>query len=162
MQVFLPYPDDLSLSAQSLDDLRLNKQITEINQILLTYVNEGGGHVNHPVNQWYKSNQGITFLLEYLPNLLDEYWDRFKKIHMGRFTYCGLYNYFYSGCTGVFGQGPNPSFKPAYIKGQVKKDQIITTDNVGELYQALLCEKWKHDSIEPKWTGRDKPEFYST
>ena len=39
MQVFLPYPDDLVKSAQSLDDLRLNKQITEINQILLTYVN---------------------------------------------------------------------------------------------------------------------------
>lgn len=166
MQVFLPYPNNLEKSAQSLDDTRLNKQITEINQILLTYVNNCGGHSNHPINQWYKSSQGIFYLLQYLYRLCDEYSTRFSKQHMGYFTYFGLGDYFlhdefneeYYPCKNTFGD--NEDFKPAYIKGQKDKDQIITTEKVGERYQKLLCEKWDNDELKPKWTGRGEPEFY--
>lgn len=163
MQVFLPYPNDLVKSAQSLDDLRLNKQITEINQILLTYVNGGGGHSEHPVNKWYKCNQGIEFIFNYQSILTDEYDYRFKKHHMGKFTYWGLTDEMTDedNHTKVFGYMNNTKFTPAYIKGQRNKDQIITTDNIDELYQQLLCEKWDNDKVEPKWTGRDKPKFYN-
>lgn len=167
MQVFLPYPDDLIKSAQSLDDIRLNKSITECNQILLTYVNNGGGHSNHPVNVWYKSSQGIFYILKYLYRLCDEYGTRFNKSHMGYFTYCGMCDCFlhdefndeHYPCKDTYGD--NPNFQPAYIKGVKGVNQIITTENVGELYQKLLCAKWDSDKVKPKWTNRDKPEFYN-
>lgn len=57
--------------------------------------------------------------------------------------------------------GDNPNFQPAYIKGVKGVNQIITTENVGELYQKLLCAKWDSDKVKPKWTNRDKPEFYN-
>lgn len=150
MQVFLPYPDDVKRSAESLDDLRLNKQITEINQILLTYINGSGGHINHPVNKWYKSFQGIEFLLEYQSSLCREYLYRFDKFHMGLFTYTGLEVNFLCGGFHLSPSDDSLDFKPAYIKGQVGKNQIITTENVGELYQKLLCEKWDNNLTSPK------------
>lgn len=153
MQVFLPYPDDLVKSAQSLDDLRLNKQITEINQILLTYVNGSGGHSEHPVNKWYRTENGIAFLCEYSSYLCGEYYYRFKKHHMGEYTNFGL-------CEELNVDDEICYIKPVYIKGQRNKDQIITTENVDELYQKLLCDKWDNDKVAPKWTNRDTPEFY--
>ena len=157
MQVFLPYPNDLTKSVQSLDDLRLNKQITEINQILLTYVNGCGGHSEHPVNKWYKSKQGWEFLKDYSMCLCTEYTYRFGRIHMGYFATVGLSKH---GEWHNLGLEDEITFTPAYIKDQVNKDQIITTDNVGELYRKLLCEKWDGDKVVPKWTGRTVPEFY--
>lgn len=161
MQVFIT-DENLAISAQNLDDLRLNKQITEINQILLTYINDGGGHANHPVNQWYKSSQGILYLLKYLYRLCDEYSYRFKKYPMGYFTYGGLCDDLLNAdgvpCKDTYGD--NLLFTPAYIKGQKNKDQIITTENVYELYRKLLCNKWDNDLKYPKWTNRNKPKWY--
>jgi len=165
MQVFLTN-EDLRISAMELDDLRLNKQITEINQILLTYINNGGGHANHPINIKYKSSQGIYFLLQYLYQLCDEYYERNKKHHMGYFTLCGMCDEFLDGESNknhilykdTFGD--NPTFQPLYIKGQKGKDQIITTDNVYERYRELLTDKWNNDIKEPKWTHIKCPKWY--
>ena len=55
MNLFLPYERDLKKSVQSLDDVRLNKQIIECVQLLNAYVRkelkheDRVGYSNHPV-----------------------------------------------------------------------------------------------------------------
>lgn len=158
MQVFITN-SNLSIAAQELDDKHLNKQITEINQILLSYINinSKNPYHNHPINKWYYSQQGTTFLLSYLNCLCIEFYYRFKKYHMGYFTYIGLQN------TISTLSLPNDSlFHPAYIKGQKEKDQIIdNTNNFYKLYQDLLIIKSSLSKEKYKWTLRDKPEWFT-
>lgn len=159
MQVFLPFVDNLKKSAESLDDSRLNKQITEINQILLTYVNRRGGHSSHPVNKWYNNFDGICFLLEYQFYLCSEYSYRNGKTHMGEISYLGFSQYFLSGDDPTVNLFPKKkNFLPAFIQGS-GVNQIISTKNVSELYQNLLTEKWENDTINTSWAGRRKPIF---
>lgn len=154
MQVFITNPD-LSIAAQELDDKHLNKQITEINQILLSYINinSKNSYHNHPVNKWYYSQQGTKFLLSYLKYLCNEFYYRFKKQHMGYFTYIGLQKNIFTTPLPY-----NPSFHPAYIKGQKNKDQI--KDNCYALYQNLLISKSKTSKEKYKWTLRNKPLWF--
>ena len=159
MQVFLPYAENLEKSAQSLDDIRLNKQIVEVCQILTAQYNlrysqnAAVGYANHPVVQQYGTSSGITFLLSYGAALCKEYQFRTGKMHQGSFTLAGLKSEF--GALGLLNAG---EYVPVYVKGQRGKDQVITAENVSALYQKLLSQKWQNEN--PKWTGRHPPEFY--
>jgi hypothetical protein len=42
-----------------------------------------------------------------------------------------------------------------------KPNYIRTTENVSELYQKKLINKWQNDKRPPKWTNREKPDFYT-
>ena len=43
-------------------------------------------------------------------------------------------------------------------KGQ--PNYIRTTENVSELCQKKLINKWQNDKRQPKWTNREMPMFY--
>lgn len=150
MQVFITNPNNLIESAQSLDDLRLRKQIVEIAQLLNIRANEvmfdlkKQGHQSHPIYNHYKNN--MKFLIEYLEELNEEYIFRFNKYPITYWTLEGFKNTLYQFV--VFGT-------PAYIKG---KD--IEKTQVGLRYRKLLIEKWNNDIKEPKWTNRNVPQFY--
>lgn len=161
MQIFLPYPNDLVKSAMSLCDIRLSKQVVEICQLMMIRVNKRNfkhcpnqGHETHPIYKYYlEENDYWDFLLRYGLALCEEYEYRFNKFHMSYFTLKGFDE-------EIIQLVPPKYIFPAYIKGQRNKDQIITTENVDELYQKLLCDKWDNDKVAPKWTNRDTPEFY--
>lgn len=167
----LPYPDDLVNSAQSLDNIRLSAQCKEGVQLLCGMENLDEfiktndikiGHSNHLVFEYYHDNVGgMEFLTEYLFHLCREYYYRFGKQHQSFFT-LGYFNakYDWESFNEPDEYGGYSVFKLAYIKGQRNKDQIITTENVDEFYQKLLCEKWDNDKVAPKWINRDTPEFY--
>ncbi len=161
MQVFITNKD-LKISAMELDDVRLSKQITEINQILLCYINEltvdKVGHQNHPINIHYKSKQGVKTLIDYEYRLCVEYKFRFNKYHMGYFTLDGILGAI--KINDYYDWEDNKDFNVAYIKGQKGVNQIIDKDNPYELYKTLLSNKWDNDIKPPKWTNREIPIWY--
>lgn len=159
MQVFLPYAQDFEKSAQSLDDVRLSKQIVELCQILTTQYNMRHsqtaviGYANHPIVRQYDTPAGTVFLLDYGFVLCKEFQFRFGKTHQGQFTLLGL-----KMAYGAL-EPPESCNSPAvYVKGQRGNGQVITSKNISALYQKLLSEKWANET--PKWTRREKPVFY--
>lgn len=163
MNIFLPYEDSVERSVQSLDDLRLNKQILECYQLLSNAIKEknGGvvvGYKNHPIYAHYKGN--IPFLANYGYQCCMEFMRRFDKVHSLHPIFLN-YNYqFNSKCYN--GQ---PEYVPFYMEGSKDSPNCIrTTENVSELYQKKLIDKWDTDKAKgrnPKWTNRGVPEFYS-
>lgn len=61
MQTFLPY-SNFAMSAEVLDNRRLNKQITEVFQ-LINSINEGNGWSNHPASKMWRKH--VSSLIEY-------------------------------------------------------------------------------------------------
>lgn len=166
MNIFLPYENDIVASVQSLDDLRLNKQLVEVYQLLTSAIKEKNGetikgHRNHPVYLFYKNN--LDFLAYYGLCCCCHYKARFNKKHQ-------LEAYFASYCNKDFisfdreGHLVPPPYIPYYMEGSIKDpNHIRTTDNVSALFQRKLINKWNADKEKgrpPRWTNRDVPEFY--
>ena len=150
MNIFLPYEDSPTLSAQALDDKRLLKQILETRQILQVAEGASEGYKNHPITQHYLPYK--SFLAYYGISCCLEYQYRFKKIHK-------YFEYFCEKDT--IGWEDYVPFYAAEAKNS--PDCIRTTENVSKLYQDRLCEKWQEDIAKgqpPKWTNRLPPEFY--
>ena len=156
MNIFLPYENDIVKSVQSLDDKRLNKQILECYQLLSNAIKEknGGvvvGYKNHPIYVHYKGS--IKFLAYYGWECCYEYYLRFNKPHKLclEFVKIGYHSPYYH-------------YTPFYMEGSKNSPNCIrTTDNVSELYQKKLIDKWDTDKAKgrnPKWTNRGAPEFY--
>lgn len=170
MQVFLTN-ENLAINAMELDDSRLSAQCKETIQLLCgmenldKFIKDDNvkiGHSNHPIFQNYYSMGNMMFLTEYLSYLCKEYYYRFGKQHQSYFTmqyFIQQYGFYSGQCEDEFGD--ICECKLAYVKGQKDKDQIITTENVYELYRELLCEKWNNDKTEPKWTRRNIPSWYT-
>ena len=156
MNIFLPYENDVVASVQSLDDLRLNKQILEVKQLMMKSVDEFDGkkifgYKNHPIYLHYKDNIGFLLLYGYV--CCKEYEWRFGKVHR-------LYEYFEKGVMPTTALD-YPPYTPFYMEGSKGQPNYIrTTENVSELYQRKLINKWQNDKRPPKWTNRDVPEFY--
>lgn len=161
MQIFIPH-NDYRLSAASLDDKRLNKQIIELGQILSTAIwiencdiaetlyAEGKlylpTHENHPVvrnckHYYYEA-------LHYLEHLLDEYEYRFLQVHKCELLLNGFREYNHLFIFYVY--------KP--FRNHTTNHKHVT--NINEAYRLCLVEKWKNDKVAPKWTKRPVPEFY--
>jgi|TARA_R110000824_G_scaffold154280_3_gene326318 hypothetical protein len=78
-------------SAQSLDNYRVVKMILESTQMLCTAINDQHGekvtpyknaHLNHPSTKWVRaSSANFECLVEHTLAMLDEYTERFGKIH---------------------------------------------------------------------------------
>ena len=159
MNIFLPYEDNLVESVKALDDLRLNKQILEVYQLLTNAINEYygieiKGYKNHPLYVFYKENR--SFLCYYGIRCCFEYEYRFDKEHRlkNKFrTKQIIYDFKY-----------NPPYTPYYMEGSKGQPNYIrTTENVSELFQQKLIKKWENDKAKgrpPKWTNRDVPQFY--
>ena len=157
MNIFLPYENDVNKSVQSLCDLRLNKQILECYQLFKNALKEKNeeevkGYKNHPIYVHYKSN--IEFLAMYGLCCCREYYGRFHKTHKLEETFIQF----------MWGKTAPVEYTPFYMQGSKGQlNYIRTTENVSELYQKKLCEKWENDKAKgrpPKWTNRDIPSFY--
>ena len=153
MNIFLPYEKNVHLSAMALDDKRLLKQILETRQILQVAKGESEGFKNHPITKHYIEYP--EFLIYYGYCCCVEYKYRFHKEH-------AYYNYFKEE---YFNMNKEKLFWiPFYAAGAKNSpDCIRTIENVSELYQNKLCEKWQKDITKgraPKWTNRLPPEFY--
>lgn len=81
---------DWEKSAQSLDNLRVVKMILESCQLLSTALHKNGiegarykpTHLNHPSTIWTaESSANFENLILHTQAMLDEYTDRFKKVH---------------------------------------------------------------------------------
>lgn len=159
-------------SIQELDDLRLQKQLVEVYQLLTLAIKEQeegkeikAGHYHHPVYLFYKNN--IQFLAYYGYECCREYFYRFSKWH-------SLIWYFDNELErqGLFGLDADgyveyceiPNYTPYYMEGSKGQPNYIrTTDNVGELFRQKLIKKWEQDKAkgrQPKWTNREVPQFY--
>ena len=172
MNIFLPYENDIVASVESLDDVRLNKQIVETYQLLTLAIKEQqeehevkAGHYHHPVYVFYKDN--IPFLAYYGYKCCREYKERFDKHHK-------LMAYFIGRCSRLIETTTDtnhieikikePQYQPYYMEGaKGEPNYIRTTENVSALFQNKLCKKWEQDKAKgrmPKWTNRQVPEFY--
>lgn len=166
MQIFLLY-NNYRLSAVSLDDKRLNKQIIELGQILSTAIwiencdiaetlyAEGKiylpTHENHPVvrncKHYFKAAN------YYFQHLLVEYKYRFSKNHkcdsiVDRYWTDTFWDHYYLFNKYIEKPFGNHTTNHKHIK------------DVNEAYRLCLAEKWKNDKIVPKWTNRPVPIFY--
>ena len=158
MNIFLPYENNISLSIESLDDRRLNKQILECKQLLSLAVDEKSGidiskrgYRNHPIYTHYKSN--INFLGYYGYMCCLEYQQRFNKRHSIQ-DYFMVYN-----LKHIINSNGYIPFYAEGSKGQ--PNYIRTTENVSQLYQRKLVDKWINSKYNVKWTNRDIPKFFS-
>ena len=153
MNIFLPYDNSATLSARALDDKRLLKQILETRQILQVAKGESKSFKNHPITKHYIEYP--EFLYHYGYCFCVEYKDRFNKEH-------AYYNYFEEEYFNI--NKERLFWIPFYAAGAKKSpDCVRTIENVSELYQNKLCEKWQEDIAKgrpPKWTNRLPPEFY--
>ena len=168
MNIFLPYENDIQKSVQSLDDLRLNKQILECYQLLSNAIKEKNGenikgYKNHPIYVHYKNTP--YFLSLYGIACCDEYRYRFNKHHK---LYDSIItaNHKAMGITYLEKEMKGEKFDtfkyiPFYMEGSKSQPNYIRTyDNVSELYQKKLINKWQNDKRQPKWTNREIPSFY--
>ena len=168
MNIFLPYENNIVESVQALDDLRLQKQLVEVYQLLVLAIREQqegheikAGHYHHPIYLFYKNN--IKFLAYYGWKCCEEYLWRFHKSHK-------LRDYFMNKMYDLFIEYkgkliPQPQYIPYYMEGSKGQPNYIrTTENVGELFKLKLIVKWESDKSkgrEPKWTNREVPKFYT-
>lgn len=156
MNIFLPYENDIDKSVQSLDDLRLNKQIIETMAIITANKGITKGYKNHPITVFYANN--LEFLYYYGFCCCMEYTYRFKKYHAMHWVLLNGANQ--NGKMFV----KEPSYIPYYMEGSKGQPNYIrTTKGVSELFQQKLIKKWNTDKEkgrQPKWTNRDVPSFY--
>lgn len=166
MNIFLSR-DNIVGSIEDLDDLRLQKQLVEVYQLITLAIREKdegheikAGHYHHPVYLFYKDN--IPFLAYYGLCCGIEYCERFNKTHK---LYVDFIEYCHNYCERVkFITYKEPKYTPYYMEGSKGQPNYIrTTENVGDLFKQKLIKKWNNDKAngrQPKWTNRDVPEFY--
>jgi len=159
MNLFLPYPDDLSATARFLDDGRLNKQIVEayqIGRIALNVTLEPEAKIgwrNHP-SSLLVINDGkpkLPWLQKYI-EVLDEEW-RFRGFRRSE--------EFTSKIQALFADADSISdlFSRESVCSFVGDGTVIHGDAsvVGELYIKYLIKKFENQERKPKWTQRTPP-----
>ena len=165
MNIFLPYEDNARKSVESLDNVRLNKQILEIKTLLDFALGNSTAYGKHPVAQFYKNNP--NFLAYYGYECCREYYYRFKKWHSLTKYFDSImndFNMFEYDEDGCIVSMEIPKFVPYYMSGSKNSaDCIRTTENVSALFQFKLIEKWEGDKAKgrtPSWGIREMPQFY--
>ena len=159
MNVFMPCASVIE-SVQSLDDLRLKKQILECKVLLdgaIAYKNgeKPNGYFKHPVAQHYKDYP--DFLQYYGMICCNEFLYRFEKEH-------SYVNYFIFHITKIPSLNIS-NIKILYAEGRKNTPECIREtdrEKVYELFKNKLNNKWIADIEKgrpPKWTKRGKPEW---
>lgn len=158
-----------SIAVQHLDDKRLRKMVLETGQIICTVchlhkwfktkIPYKPTHINHSVIRWANSNYGtITWCIRYFTSISSEYIHRYKKIHKTQKDLFILIDsliseYFYSW------QFQPDSFYNCAVNKKLGIDYTHIKP-VAKAYQMYLNHRWNTDKVKPKWTKREKPEFY--
>jgi hypothetical protein len=150
MAIYLPFPNNLELNMEVLDDKSLVKQTKDIILIfeeILKYKQEKS-YLDAPVVEIYKDD--LNFVATYGLVCINEYKYRFGKVLSGGggiLDYCNSH-----GIT----EEVQCSFVPCYLS----KGHKAKKDGCDLLFQGELVEKWVTAKKEPKWTKRDVPEFF--
>lgn len=153
-------------AAKHLDDIRLNKMITESCQMLVIALVRHGlpqhlipitklgkpyktkGHANHPVTKWTGDNrENFMWHMSYLSAMLGEYHYRTGKIRAGIDVADTAHQWFTLIPDGKLMKFQNSSL---YISK--------AGDTVG-CYRSTMRDKWMADKIKVKWTKRKPPEW---
>ena len=159
---------DYTKSAINLDDIRVNKMIIESAALLANAIAYHGGKdadlpisktsgkpfktkawQNHPSCLWVKkSRQNYVWLLGHLEALIEEMEFRKGTIH--------------SMSNNVLRLRDGAIFIP---EGELTAFENCTpyksiSDPI-EAYRLCMVYKWEHDSKAPKWTNREKPDWYT-
>lgn len=158
---------DSRVAAKHLDDIRLNKMITESCQMLVIALVKNGlpkeripltkagkpyktkGHANHPVTIWTgRTRKNFRWHMDYLAEMLDEYHYRTGKTRAGDDIYYVAHDNDRLIPDGILEPFQNCSL----YKETLAQD-------VCECYRQTMIDKWLKDKIKVKWTKREPPSF---
>ena len=159
---------DPIISALNLDDLRCNKMIIESAALLANAIAFHGGQEkdlpiaktsgmpfktkawqNHPSCLWVKeSRQNYEWLYAHMCALINEI--KFRK------------NTIHSMTSNLVILNDGAQFIPT--KSQTGFANCTPYKNIEDTilaYKMTLVYKWEHDGVLPKWTKRNKPDWYN-
>lgn len=163
--------DNTKYCAQCLDDVLLGKTIIESAQMLSTAIHMNENifvkpdgiykkyNANEEHNKWVresKSNYKWTFF--YLCDCLNEYKYRFGKEHDTRNIVPILCIY-----ENFFPMVEMTPFTRKFSKDLENYNELMEIKDTCWAYKQYLISKWKEKTLkgkEPKWTNRNKPDFY--
>lgn len=150
------------ICAYELDDIRVNKMITETCQMLSTVCHKYNisnsnlmavAYPKHGCTIWAgHSRQNFTWLVEHLKGLL-EVFDLFGNRYMHQRAR-ELLSFFQS----IQEQIPDNGFTEWYNATPFKLETCVWT--IHERYMEYMCDKWKQDKRKPTWTNREIPCWY--
>lgn len=154
MNIFATDPS-ATVSAEALDDLRLNKMITETAQMISTVLFNKGyvadylykpTHKNHPCVLWAeKALPNFIWLLKHGHAMNNERKFRFGDVeHMAHTKVTSKVWLEYVG-------GNTP--EPAYFQNS----SMFKSGDVFDAYKRTMIVKWVNDIRQPKWTRRGHP-----
>jgi hypothetical protein len=140
-------------SAQSQDNYRVVKMILESCQMLCTVLNEQAGkqitpyrttHKNHPSTKWVRdSSANFEALVEHTMAMLEEYTDRFGKIHKCQ----GVLEQ----CIELYNPSLFPSQKPTRLPLAMPYE--FHSDDIVESYRKFYASKprmrYPKDKVPP-------------
>ena len=128
-------------SAQSQDNYRVVKMILESVQMLCTAINDQHGeqvtpyrnaHLNHPSTKWVReSSANFERLVEHTLAMLDEYTERFGKIHKCAGVFENFLDLYEPDRFGCHVDTPLPMCMPDEFKG----------DSIVESYRKFYASK---------------------
>lgn len=159
MQVFVTSPDP-QLSAQWLDDKRVNKMITESAQIICTVLSGDGvkdlpfkpTHHHHPITKWADyAHQNLFWLSCHHKSLVAEWQHRRGSKH-GSSLPSWVFRH-------IPDSKPPKSFQNSAKNGSRDLD-FTWIDDTHLAYQLYLAIRWLTDTNEPTWTKRKRPDWY--
>lgn len=155
MNIFLPFKE-YKLSAKTLSDQHLVKQILELGQLLCTALSERpeltptvnevpykATHVNHPVTIWIKNPANYNNMIQYFIILSKEYEYRFNKTHK---TYTQL------ASAGML------RIDPKHLSQRITEFPIKNGwTTLEEKYKEWIN---RENFLIPKWTNREIPLLF--
>lgn len=158
MNIFVTHPHAF-LAAHDLDDLRLNKMITETAQLLSTAVRMRmplddidprfmkAAYPAHPCTRWVRESWGNwRWLVRYMDGLADAWHKPHRSLRVR------------SACTDLEMSLPLEEMTPhAVCTPGVNNVSVYTA------YQQYLSAKWRNDKRPPRWThNNSEPEWRIT
>lgn len=149
------------ISAQNLDDKRVNKMLLETCQLLCSAINLHGGtapykttHKNHPSAIWARETRNNwVWLYEHGVALGKEFLIRSGKMHA-----CYKILNEIKLLENHIPEGPLTAF-PNCTTNNEKGISFKHLNNTVEAYRHYLVARWNTDKLLPKWTKRDKPSW---
>jgi hypothetical protein len=143
--------------AQALDDKRLIKMVLETAQLLSNAMHKHGQvgpykltHTNHPCSIFVAASAGNwLWTLDLFSELANEYYYRFRKTHKC-LENLELFMHHINNVPNVAGREP-------FVNCTTFKEVTDTE----EAYRLYLAQKWDNDTVQPKWTKRQQPGWYT-
>ncbi len=166
MNLFATDPNPI-IAAQHLDDIRLNKMITESCQMLVIALVANGlpkhkipltksgqpyktkGHANHPITKWTGRTRGnFLWHVMYLEAMMIEYHHRTGKTR--------------AGVDVIDTAISNINLIPDGVQEPFHNSSLYSDNDVRGViycYRLTMGDKWMKDKIKVKWTKRKPPDW---